>query len=227
MRAYDDYMMARMMQGVTMQGGIGRVAFMSRQVKNAVRLMMMALVAMVAIGFTSCSKDDDNNGGGGAQKMEETGSLALYFSVNDDDADLFDTTVNWYDASGQYHSQKVTPSTPVSLSFSYNMSVARKFGYEIKRVPKTENLVIGKAYSLCASSVNPTGENGIVLDCWTRVGVASSKKYNRTSKVDNKTFASVAEFEEFAKKFFRSDYQLYQRNSTSLTLIPATDAQAL
>ena len=210
MRAYDDYMMARMMQGVTMQGGIGRVAFMSRQVKNAVRLMMMALVAMVTIGFTSCSKDDDDSNGGDAYVSK----MDLYCSINDDVAELFDVTVSWYDANGQLRSQQVTPSTPVSLSFTYNMAVANKYGYDFKFTPKKEKLELGKTYNFSASTKSASGApSSFVVYSFDKYWASN---YGVTANNYKKTFGSQAEFENFLKDNFKGSHSMYQKTSTTL-----------
>lgn len=114
---------------------------------NKMRMMILALVAMMALGFTSCSKDDDNNGGTQAGKVQAV-EVNMYYSVSEDLAKIIKYTVTWYDADGQLQSQVLDGKAPFELNVKYNPEKSTRYGYEITAEYKGKGVKVDGIYDV-------------------------------------------------------------------------------
>lgn len=114
---------------------------------NKMRMMVLALVAMMALGFTSCSKDDDNNGGTQAGKVQAV-ETKLYFSVSEDLAKIIEYTVSWYDADGKLQSQVLDGKAPFDLNVKYDPAKCTRYGFKITAEYKGKGVKVGQAYDV-------------------------------------------------------------------------------
>ena len=79
--------------------------------KQFLMATLTVMCAMTTTLLTSCSKDDDNN----TTKDDDTSPVAAVMdyslTVGDDMVNMFDLTVEYYDADGKVKSEQMTGKT--------------------------------------------------------------------------------------------------------------------
>ena len=116
----------------TKNNATGTKVMNKQSVLGKMKVLVLALLATMTLGFASCSSDDDSNGPAqpAAAKVENV-QLQLKISESPDMLELVQYTVQWYDAKGDLQEKTLTDKdNEIDLTINYE-STATKFGYKI------------------------------------------------------------------------------------------------
>lgn len=158
-----------------------------QSVMSKIKVLMMALAAMMALGFASCSSNDDggsNNIGPsvvGEAKVQAV-EAKLDYQISPDMEKLATVTVSWYDENGELQTKDMKASEPLKLDIKYNMSKAQRFGFSVHG-KYNDGIEAGKEYDITYKV------NGSV-DIWKNgqkqsMGTFESKEHNAHLKWDS------------------------------------------
>lgn len=99
---------------------------------NKIKFMMLAMIAMLTLGFASCSSSsDDSNSPAQPSSKVQSAELQFDFTVAEDLASLIKFTLEWYDEDGNLQSQVVDGKQPIQLDVKYNLAKAKILGCRI------------------------------------------------------------------------------------------------
>lgn len=160
----------------TKSNATGTKVMNKQGILGKMKVLVLALLATMTLGFASCSSSDDDSNGPAqptATKVENV-QLRLKISESPDMIDIVGYTVQWYDAKGDLQEKKLTATdNEIDLTINYE-STATKFGYKIttKTAKKYEEArVYDLAYSYSVQlSARINGEDKEFGKIWTSVG---------------------------------------------------------
>lgn len=121
--------------------------------KRVMRMMVVALVAMVAMGFASCSNDDDSTMSPieNPNKGDDKAMLRLYVTGTETYLKIFDVKVSWYDEAGTLQSETLKPNVVIDKLVKYP-SQASHIGYSVTISPRSDFQLEFKKYTNCQIS---------------------------------------------------------------------------
>lgn len=98
---------------------------------NKIKFMILAMVAMLTLGFASCSSSSDDSNSP-AQPSNKVQSVELKFKadISADLANFFNLKLEWYDENGSLQSKQLD-GTPIELDVKYDLTKASVVGFRI------------------------------------------------------------------------------------------------
>lgn len=116
----------------TTSNATGTKVMNKQGILGKMKVLVLALLATMTLGFASCSSDDDSNGPAQptAAKVENV-QLHLEVSENSDMLDVNQYVIQWYDADGNLQEKTLThEDSELKLNFTYKPT-AKNFGCKV------------------------------------------------------------------------------------------------